>query len=163
MAESGLLKKIKENRVVDWAAYQYPNLNFIKHKSASDGLTLYNYRWISSFNKRPKAVICFLPGYGTYAGKYANIAKMYADQGYDFIGMDYKGYGRSEGQRRLIKNLDLLYEEELEFLLKAREFYKQLYPETAIPFYTFGYSLGCKISIGVARKLKESGSDPLDG
>ena len=96
-------------------------------------------------------------------GKYAYMAKMFADQGYDFIGMDYKGYGRSEGQRRLIKNLDLLYEEELEFLLKAREFYKQLYPETAIPFYTFGYSLGCKISIGVARKLKESGSDPLDG
>ena len=76
----------------------------------------------------PRGVVCYLPGYGSYVGKYGYIAKVFSDCGYDFIGMDYKGYGRSEGIKKLIRDLNELSDDVSLFITKAREFYRNLYP-----------------------------------
>jgi|LauGreDrversion4_2_1035121.scaffolds.fasta_scaffold137585_2 alpha-beta hydrolase superfamily lysophospholipase len=41
-------------------------------------------------------------GYGSYVDKFAYIAKIFVENGFDVIGMDYKGFGHSEGIRGFI-------------------------------------------------------------
>jgi alpha-beta hydrolase superfamily lysophospholipase len=45
-----------------------------------------------------------LHGYGPYVGKFAFIAKKFSEQGYDFVGYDYPGFGLSEGPRGYVKD-----------------------------------------------------------
>ena len=37
--------------------------------------------------------------FGGYTGRYAYYAKYFAEQGYDFVGFDFRGFGKSEGMR----------------------------------------------------------------
>ena len=79
------------------------------------------------------------------------------------IGMDYKGFGLSEGTRGHITDRNDFYDNAYQFLVKGRKFYKELYPEAEIPFLTIGYSQGCAASLGVARYMHEHGDVPLAG
>lgn len=88
-------------------------------------------------------------------------AKVYADNGYDVVAMDYKGYGRSEGRKGLIRSKDELYEDCFQFVRKARQFYKEMFPEVNLSLVTIGYSIGSQVSQGVSRKIKEAGDEPL--
>ena len=110
----------------------------------------------------PKGVVCYFNGYGSYVGQASYQAKYYAEHGYDFVGMDYRGYGKSEGQRYLIPSKDGLYNDCAHFVLKTKQFYQERFPGNTLPFVTFGYSLGGIVSLGVSRKLKEAGEKPLD-
>ena len=108
-------------------------------------------------------MVCYFPGHNSSASKQGNIAKALADRGFDYIGMDYKGYGKSEGTKGLISSLDELYDDCYQFFLLAKEYYKVKHPETELPFFTYGNSLGCKVAIGVARKLHENGKEAPAG
>ena len=79
-------------------------------------------------------------GYGSYVGKFAYVGKLFVDQGYDFIGMDFKGFGYSEGTRGLIESREDFYQEGYEFYVKSKQFYKEQFPNADVPIYTFGYS-----------------------
>ena len=50
-------------------------------------------------------------GYGSYVGKFAYIAKLYVEAGFDVIGMDFKGFGYSEGVRGFIGDREQFYDE----------------------------------------------------
>lgn len=95
--------------------------------------------------------------------KFAYIAKHFVEQGFDVIGMDYKGFGHSGGARGFIGNRDHFYDDGYQFIVKARKFYEQLFPETALGFFTMGYSQGSALALGIARRLKEAGDAPLAG
>jgi len=53
--------------------------------------------------------------------------------------MDFKGFGHSEGLRGFIEDRAQFYEEGLDFVLKARDFYQATYQQTP-PIFTMGYS-----------------------
>jgi hypothetical protein len=76
--------------------------------------------------------------------------------------MDFKGFGHSEGLRGFIEDRSEFYEEGLDFILKAREFYQYTY-KTVPPFFTMGYSQGGALSLGVARLLHERSLPSLGG
>jgi lysophospholipase len=46
-----------------------------------------------------KGVIQFVHGYGDYAGRYAYLAQKFSQMGYEFIAIDQRGLGHSEGRR----------------------------------------------------------------
>lgn len=75
-------------------------------KSPIDGITLHNYRYPAKNNQAPKCVIVYFHSWGSYVGREAHVAKAYADQGYDFIGVDYRGFGKSGGPKGVVKSLD---------------------------------------------------------
>ena len=102
-------------------------------------------------------------GYGSYVDKFAYIAKIFVENGFDVIGMDYKGFGHSEGIRGLIEDRDSFYNDGYQFIKKARKFYIELFQEQHIAFFTHGYSQGGILAHGRARLLKENDDSPLDG
>lgn len=54
--------------------------------------------------------------------------------------MDMKGFGYSEGTRGLIESREDFYQEGYEFYVKAKQYYKELYPNANVPIFTMGYS-----------------------
>jgi acylglycerol lipase len=63
---------------------------------ASDGLELACYAWEAD---EPAAHIIVSHGYGEHAGRYAALAEALRAAGYSVHALDYRGHGRSEGER----------------------------------------------------------------
>lgn len=98
-AAPSLINEEGKNRCIDYFGIKFPIFNFVDHKS-NDGAKIQNYRWPAAATedgKPPRAIISMFHGYGSYVGKFAYIAKHFVEKGYDVIGMDYKGFGYSEG------------------------------------------------------------------
>lgn len=47
-------------------------------------------------------------GYGDYVGRYAYFARYFSEAGYDFLGIDQRGFGLSEGRRGIIENEEVM-------------------------------------------------------
>lgn len=57
-------------------------------KSDGRDVKIANYRYPSANQNEKKGIIYFVHGYGDYCGRYAYLAKYFAEAGYDFVGMD---------------------------------------------------------------------------
>ena len=80
-----------------------------------------------------------------YAGRFAHLAKFYADAGYDFFAMDTRGHGKSEGQCMFIPDVDTCARDNIGF---QNFVIKTLYsPEkgfaTPPRVFVIGHSFGC--------------------
>jgi acylglycerol lipase len=75
----------------------------LKSKSGNKEYKLENYRYPSQTGDR-KGIIYFIHGFGDYCGRYAYFAKQFAEHGYDFVGFDQRGFGRSEGPRGIFES-----------------------------------------------------------
>lgn len=99
------IQKKKDKKYIDIKAIQFPEFNPIdlKVKSGDIEYKLANYRYPSQ-TKDKKGIIFYLHGFGEHCGNYGYFAKYFADQGYDFFGLDQRGFGRSEGPRAHIES-----------------------------------------------------------
>lgn len=90
-----------DKKTVDWRVNPFPEENPFEVKvqslEADEQIQLHNYRYKAAGT--PKAVIIMFHGYGSYTGKYGYYAKYFADSGYDFVGFDFRGFGKTSGQR----------------------------------------------------------------
>lgn len=79
-------------------AVSFPEINPVDMivKSKGKELKLANYRFPSLTPDR-KGIIYFVNGYGDYCRRYAFFAQTFASAGYDFVCMDPRGFGHSEG------------------------------------------------------------------
>jgi len=68
-------------------------------KEGSKEIKLATYRYAADIQSGvPKrGTVFFIHGMTDYAGRYAYLAQKFANQGYDFVCMDQRGHGRSEG------------------------------------------------------------------
>lgn len=55
-------------------------------------------------------------GYGDYTARYAYFAKYFSNAGYDFVGLDQRGFGYSEGRRGIIESEDYFIEDQLKHI-----------------------------------------------
>jgi alpha-beta hydrolase superfamily lysophospholipase len=96
-----------DQKTVDWKTDTFPEQNPFQVTVEDNGETidLANYRWKSETGQT-KAVVMMFHGYGSWAGKYAYYAKHFANAGYDFVGMDFRGFGNTPGKIGHIKDLD---------------------------------------------------------
>ena len=140
--------------------------------SADPQSKLYFYKWpgkgVDESNE-PKGVILIFHGQGSHLGRYGHIASMFAEQGYDVVGYDSHGFGKSDGERGVINNIDNYFEDAKTFTFYIREHYFSMYVEKHLmkmkdprkekearaikfPFIAFGYSLGAMTVIGSFEK-----------
>lgn len=96
----------------------------------------------------PKGVIFYLHGNAGSLATWGNSADVYTQLGYDVFMIDYRGFGKSEGN---ISNQQQLFDDNQ----CAYDFVKRLYQEKEI--IILGYSIGT----GMAAKLSSSNNPSL--
>ena len=84
---------------VDHTLDQFPEEDFLDFKTKRGDLefSVKNYRYQNTVNPdQPKAVLYFLHGFGSWTGKYGYYAKHLAEAGYDVVGFDLPGFGKTK-------------------------------------------------------------------
>lgn len=104
---------------------------------ADEEIQLCNYRYKAVDRDTPKGVVMMFHGYGSWTGKYGYYAKYLADAGYDVVGFDFRGFGRTKGKRGHIESWELHMKDCWTYYDIVRASYPQ-----EIPFVGCGYSLG---------------------
>lgn len=99
-----------------------------------DGLNFYIQGWEPE--KKPKAVIALVHGFGEHTGRYAHVGDPFNKAGYALIGFDLRGHGKSGGARGHTPSYDALMDDIADFMALI----KKRYP--AIPRFLYGHSMG---------------------
>ena len=108
-----------------------------------DRLMLFGQWWLPDGPQEPQAVILILHGTLVHSGFYDLVSAHYANQGYAVFGIDFRGWGQSQGYGRR-GNVDD-YDGYLEDLKVAYEEVRQRYP--SLPVYLQGESMGGTIAL----------------
>ena len=99
-----------------------------------DGLNLYALHWPS--NERPEAVVAFVHGHGDHCRRYDEWFSLLTVRNIAVLAFDYRGHGRSQGRRGVIRH----FEDLLKDVALLHEKAKELFP--GIPVVLYGHSLG---------------------
>jgi len=102
-----------------------------------DGLDLYAVQW--SVKQRPESVVAFVHGHGDHCRRYDEWFSLLATHNIAVLAFDYRGHGRSEGKRGVIRRYNDLLQDVTLLHKKAGE----LFPE--IPVVLYGHSLGATL------------------
>lgn len=97
-----------------------------------------------------KAVIILIHGIGEHIGRYENVAQMFIDNQYAFIGADLIGNGKSGGQRGHVDSFDNFLDI-IDHLLTEAD---SRFP--GIPIILYGHSLGGSLVLSYAMKRNPS-------
>ena len=116
---------------------------------------IYSYRYPAINKDKPIGIIYLIHGYTDHLGNKAHIARKFAEAGYDVVGLDMKGFGRSEGARCYIKSEEDLLNNHLLFQRETQNFYKdklglEIAPKGQIPIFISGLSMGGGIAMQLA-------------
>lgn len=90
-----------------------------------------------------KGIIYYLHGYGDYCGRYGYLGKRFAEAGFDFVGMDQKGFGNSGGQRAIIESAQDSIDDQLSYIHKV----DKAFGGADTPKFLLGVSMGGNMSL----------------
>ena len=79
------------------------------------------------------------------------MAQSFAEQGYDFVGIDRRGNGHSGGMRDIIPPVD----EVMDDYVKYFDLADQNFSGKNVPKFLLGYSLGGLFSVKLSNMLKD--------
>ncbi len=120
---------------------------------SADGLKIYAQGWepdIGSNNDQSpvKGVVCLIHGIGEHTSRFAHVAEYLVREGYVLFGSDWRGHGKSEGQRGHIPSIEAVLKDIDVVIAEA----KQRYPRK--PLFLYGQSLGAIMVLyyGLQRK-----------
>ena len=107
-----LEEKEFQKKYIDYKAVQFPEVNPIEMvvKGQGKSIKIANFRYPALTSTR-KGVIHFNNGYGDYCARYGFLAEQFAKAGYDFVCMDPRGFGHSDGKRAFIESEKILLED----------------------------------------------------
>jgi len=133
-----------KRKFIDFKGTTFPEINPIEinSKSGNKEYKLANYRYPCQAGER-KGIVYFVHGFGDYCARYAYFAKTFAEQGYDFVGMDQRGFGYSEGPRGMLESESQVMNDHLEYFAKV----KSKFGGKDVPQFMLGHSLGGLISL----------------
>ena len=100
---------------------------------SADGTTLFGRHWPV---KDPKAVMTLVHGFGEHCGRYAPMATYLNSQSIAVVTLDFRGHGKSDGRRGVIKSYDDFRADLAALMTKTRA----LYPSA--PHILYGHSMG---------------------
>lgn len=100
-----------KHKYIDYTSVAFPEINPVELVSADKRFRLANYRYPATASKERKGIIYFIHGYGEYVRRYAYFGQVFAENGYDFVGIDQRGFGYSEGERGMIEREQLTIED----------------------------------------------------
>lgn len=119
-----------------------------------DGTKIYMQTW-SPAQSSPKAQVLFVHGYLEHSGIYAELAEFWAEQGIVTHAFDYRGHGKSSGQRGYVWSFSQ-YHDDLETALKTLD-------TTSIPTFLLGHSNGALIVLDYYLENQQKLSSALKG
>ena len=119
------------------------------HWKSFDGIDLYAVMWSST--SQPDAVVAFIHGHGDHCRRYDEWFPLLTARNISVLAFDYRGHGRSEGKRGVIRHYDDLLKDVALLHQKANEFFP------GIPVVLYGHSLGATL---VLSYLLRSSSKP---
>lgn len=146
--------EIKE-RTIDFRAVDFPEKDIVEMAvTGKDGKSykLSSYRYPVPEGVQRKGVIVFVHGYGDYVGRYAFKGKFIAQHGYDFVGVDQRGFGHSQGHRGYIEDHQMFVDEQVKFVEAIKQKYTA---DSETPMFLFGHSLGGLLSLFTYNKKPE--------
>ncbi|MFQ5884160.1 MAG: alpha/beta hydrolase, partial [Thermoplasmata archaeon] len=106
---------------------------------ASDGLTLFLWKWEPQTEYPRKSALLLLHGLTAYCGAYSMMTEPLAERGFTIYGLDLRGHGLSDGNRGDCPNEDRLVKD----ICEAIDFVKERH-ETVV---LLAHSLGVLSSI----------------
>lgn len=106
--------------------------------TSSDSLSL--YFWTLP-HPQPKAVIAHIHGMGEHSRRYDHLAEFWSRAGYAVAGFDWRGHGRSQGQRGHTPSLAHLLDD-LDVYLNA---VRRAFP--GLPVLLYGHSMGGNLAL----------------
>lgn len=116
------------------------NETYVKN---SRNLELFVKSWIPA-EKRPKGLLFLCHGYGdTVSFFFEGLARAFAIAGYAVYGMDYPGFGLSEGLHGYIPNFDILVDDVMEQYRKIKERSEN----KGLPCFLYGESMGGAVAL----------------
>eukprot|EP00347_Sterkiella_histriomuscorum_P015835 403355508 len=141
----------KPRNIVDFKKSSFPETNTIDltTKSGGQDVKIATYRY-PSLLPVTKGVVYYLHGYGDYCQRYAYFAEIYAQEGYDFLGFDQKGFGFSGGSRGIVESVHSTLEDQMRFMDKANEQYG--YSKAQTPQFICGMSFGGRVALQTAHE-----------
>ena len=87
-------------------------------------------------------MVVFFHGFGSSVTLFGLHGNRFAAAGYDFVGFDYKGFGKSEGPRGHLESAELMLADSTAFITQVKEYYKKSLPSVNLTYIGIGYSLG---------------------
>ncbi len=96
-----------------------------------DGLEQLRRHWAAD---APKAAILLVHGIGEHSGRYEHVGEALAVAGYDTLGYDQRGFGKSGGRRAFVNNFSEYVDDVADLLAERREL--------EVPVVLMGHSLG---------------------
>ena len=111
-------------------------------------IKLKTYREPSALD-RIRAVVAFFHGMCSHTNEGSHIAKELAKNGYEVVGFDQRGFGKSEGRRGFIRSFETLLVDSEMFLAEVRK----VYPDKQI--FLHGISLGGLTCAAIAIRKPE--------
>ncbi len=99
-----------------------------------NGLNFYVQGWEPE--KKPKAVIALIHGFGEHTGRYAHVGEAFNQAGYALIGFDLRGHGKSSGARGHTSSYDALMDDIADFM----KLIEMRYP--GLPRFLYGHCMG---------------------
>lgn len=116
------------------ANHIYPEENFIPLVSRHKNIKLQTYRYQTT--DKPIGLVIILNGLCYHTNHSAHVAKYLADQGFTVVGFDYRGFGKSSGERGEVDSFQVLLDDSMDFIVQT----DNMYP--SIKKFIVGASLG---------------------
>jgi len=107
----------------------------ISFGTTRDGLEQLRRHWAVD---APKAAILLVHGIGEHSGRYGHVGEALAAAGYDTLGFDQRGFGKSGGRRAFVNHFTEFVDDIADLLVERREL--------GVPVVLMGHSLGGLIS-----------------
>ena len=141
-------------KYVDFTQETFPEVNPIElllpEYKGSGQVRFQTYRYPAATSSR-KGIVHYIHGLNDYAGRYAFIAKKLAQNGYDVVAMDQRGFGFSQGTRGFIPEPQLARDDLLAFTQKVSE----QFGGDDVPLFTMGHSLGGALQLLMAAEAPQ--------
>lgn len=140
-----------ERLFLDFSKFPFPEKDPFEFTVMQKGspIKIAHYRYPCKEGLKRKGIVIYTHGYAEYSGKYGFLAKVFSDAGYDFFGMDQRGFGYSEGQRGFFESYDIHFLDIIEYVNKI----DAIYGGPDVPKFGIGYSLGGNQTVKLAAKI----------
>jgi alpha-beta hydrolase superfamily lysophospholipase len=117
------------------------------HFASTDGTGLY-CEWFAAATQRPRGAALVMHGYAEHCGRYHEVARTLTDAGLPTLAFDFRGHGRSEGQRGHVRRFrDYLDDLDAGLAELARRVRDAHGPERELPVLLCGHSNGSLIAL----------------
>jgi alpha-beta hydrolase superfamily lysophospholipase len=121
-------------------SFTIPDHSSWRDLRSSDGTKLFCREWQTQISAR--GTIVMVPGLGEHTGRYVHVGDFFQKAGFDVLGIDVRGQGRSGGAPGYVERYDQFLEDVRAGIQAAKVF----------PLFVFGHSFGGQLTLALAAR-----------